>query len=238
MKNIVTLAILSLFIASPAFSQEKKQKTDRIEKMSEVLELTDQQSVELKEYFENARNMRAERKNGERPSKEEIAALKSKHESGLKEILTDEQFEKMKAMSANRKGARGKKGGKRGGKDHGVKPELNLTDDQKVQIKALKEKSKAEMTQLKESQKPEMEKFRTEMKAVRDKYSDSEDKEAMKAEMKEVKSQYADMFAKNKEQKENLKKQFESILTTEQLATLEASKGEKRMHKKKRRPQK
>ena len=139
------------------------------------LELTAEQQEQIKQLRERMRAHKEEfKERGERPSKEEMEALKLEYEQALADILTPEQqarLEEMKAPGKGRAPGGGKGRGHRRGHPimHALK-KLDLSDAQRESIKALFEGRKADMEQRKATgERPtreEMRAQREEMKAA------------------------------------------------------------------------
>ena len=106
MKKHFVVGLLSLMMTIPAMAQQKapekrspEQKAEMMtKKMTEHLDLTDDQAIAVKEAnMELAAEMKA--------NKAERKELMKAHDEKLKAILTDEQYEKLE----NTKGERRKK---------------------------------------------------------------------------------------------------------------------------------
>ena len=117
------------------------------------LELTAEQQEQIKQLRERMRAHKEEfKERGERPSKEEMEALKLEYEQALADILTPEQQARLEEMKASGKG-RGPGGKGRGHRRgppimHALK-KLNLSDAQWASIKELFAARKADMEQRK-----------------------------------------------------------------------------------------
>ena len=76
--------------------------------LAEALDLTaDQQDQFAKLRAAQRAEMEARRETGERPSKEEMEAIREAHRTAIQSLLTDEQQATLKEMRANRPGRRG-----------------------------------------------------------------------------------------------------------------------------------
>jgi len=175
------------------------------------LELTDEQKESLQALRESHREeMQARRETGERPTEEEIAAFRQAHQEALAGILDEGQLAKLEELRAQRQAQMGereghKRIGKRRGDRHGGDrtgpfQALELTDDQKEQIKTA-------MQQLREEIGPDVEAIRAKVR------SGELTREEARAAMQEIRSQHQDILA--------------DFLTDEQKAQLEELKAQR-----------
>lgn len=119
------------------------------------LNLTEEQKTKMKALRED--------------SKTKLAALREEQQAKMKAILTPEQIAKLDAAKAEGNEKQGK--GKRGG----IFKELNLTDEQKTKMKAIREELQPKLAALREQQEsamkqvltPEQQKTLEEMKSKR-----------------------------------------------------------------------
>jgi Spy/CpxP family protein refolding chaperone len=118
------------------------------------LELSEDQKEQMKTLHEAQREkMQALRAGDERPSHEDMQSLREEFRTNLAGILTPEQLAQLEERRANRpeRGHRGKRGGKgRFGRGFGG-TELDLSEDQKEQAKALRQAQHEKMHALRES---------------------------------------------------------------------------------------
>ncbi|MGZ5243616.1 MAG: hypothetical protein ACXWW0_07005 [Bacteroidia bacterium] len=98
---VLTIGVLSVFGGNDLFAQKKNDPDSKIEnrikKMDEKLNLTDEQEVKMRELF--TRQMKA---------KEEQKARRKAHQIEMKSILTEEQFAKLEQMRQEKAQAKGK----------------------------------------------------------------------------------------------------------------------------------
>ncbi|NKB70841.1 MAG: hypothetical protein GKR89_27540 [Candidatus Latescibacteria bacterium] len=138
-------------------------------RLADTLDLSEDQIAQLQAMRQEHRaQMEAHRESGERPSREEMQAVRQQHQEALAAILTPAQLQQLEELKAER-GQRGGKGqgrhGHKGGGDKGRLGEaLNLSDDQKAQLQTMRQEARQEMEARRENgQRPtreEMEAFR------------------------------------------------------------------------------
>lgn len=121
------------------------------------LDLSDEQKEQLKALREQRRGeMQERRQSGERPTREEIEAHQAQIRSDLENILSSDQLAVLDEIKEKR-GERGKRG-HRGHHLGRALRQLDLSDDQQEQLKALRQEHRAEMKERRESgQKPTLE---------------------------------------------------------------------------------
>ena len=82
--------------------QEQKQKGEKLEKLKTELDLTEEQSAELKLVFQETRKEKKVIKQNDSLSDEEkksqLKEVRAKMETKLKSTLTDDQFSKYKEL--------------------------------------------------------------------------------------------------------------------------------------------
>ena len=117
------------------------------------LDLSDEQKEQLKALrAERREEMREKRQSGERPTREEMAAHWTQMRADLAEILDTDQLAVLDEIQERRgeRGMRGK-GNKRGHRLGGTLRQLDLSDDQKEQLKALRQEHRAQRKASRES---------------------------------------------------------------------------------------
>lgn len=143
------------------------------------LDLTDAQKEQLKVLHEEQREKMKGLK-GEEFDREAIKALHEEHRAAMGEILSEEQREKMEAMRAEfadgflagehrgHRGKWGRRGGIWGGPERGMGggrgafARLDLSDEQKEELKGLRQAHRGEMDTLRKAHREGMEKLLTE----------------------------------------------------------------------------
>jgi Spy/CpxP family protein refolding chaperone len=116
------------------------------------LDLSDTQQEQLKTLRQEQREqMQARRESGERPSPEEIEAHRAESRAKLAKILTSDQLATLDEIHEKRgeRGFRGKHG-TRGGHGHrnplgGALRQLDLSDEQKEQLKTIRQEHRKQM---------------------------------------------------------------------------------------------
>ncbi len=99
--TILTVALIFLFSLS-LFAQETDLLEKQVQKLKKELQLTDEQTGQIKEILQTERaEMRQEREQSPRskpPKREDIEASKTFVDARISNILTDEQFKKYQEM--------------------------------------------------------------------------------------------------------------------------------------------
>jgi len=104
----------------------------------EKLDLSDEQWASIKELLEARKaHMKQYRASGERPTKEEMQARREAMKQSFEAILTPDQLARLEEMKANVKGRSGRRPRLRE-RGFGLKG-LDLSDDQKAQLKVLRQ---------------------------------------------------------------------------------------------------
>lgn len=95
----------------PPQMPDNSQIEKMVAEMSEQLSLTDNQAVELEALFkEHFSEMKSTMNSGNRPSRDEMDAMKSEFESKVKSILSDEQMAKFNEfMKENQNRGKGRR---------------------------------------------------------------------------------------------------------------------------------
>lgn len=139
----------------------KKRGKGDFSKKFESLNLTDSQKEKIKALkTENKENL----KKGEKVSKEDREIRFAEMDKQMKNILTKEQYAKFQEIQKEKLTAKASKGNRKGSKGSKF-ADLNLTDSQKEQLKALKgnKKVKGELAQKQKLTKEEKQTMRAEM---------------------------------------------------------------------------
>lgn len=104
LSSMIALLLTSSLIAqAPSKSEERLNK--RMEHLKKALELNDAQVAEINELFKKQGNTKAEIfMRGERIDATQRAAMKKEFETGLKKVLTEEQFQKFQEMPKRNRG--------------------------------------------------------------------------------------------------------------------------------------
>lgn len=133
------------------------------------LDLSDEQKEQLKTLREERREeIRQKRQSGERPTREEMAAHRAQMRADLAQILNTDQLATLNELQENR-GLRGKRG-KRGHHLGRVLHQLDLSDEQKEQLKTLRQEHWAEIKASRESgERPPLEEFEAHRAEAREK---------------------------------------------------------------------
>ncbi len=126
----------------------------------EHLDLTDEQKEQL-------RDLRQEHMGAMQAQRETMAAMRKEHREAVQEILTEEQQETMEEMRSRRGGFFREHGGwgkdrcemRRGGK--GAFSRLDLSDEQKEQLKELRQEHRAEMRETRKKHRTALENLLT-----------------------------------------------------------------------------
>lgn len=124
MKKVLIFALSLCFVATaiqaqaPKDGEKGKEKMKaRFEQMKTDLKLTDEQAAKIKDLFTaQGEQMKAIRESGE-VNREKMKDLMKEREAKMKEILTPEQFAKLKEMRKNDRKDR-PEGRPEGRKDH------------------------------------------------------------------------------------------------------------------------
>ncbi|MGL4851766.1 MAG: Spy/CpxP family protein refolding chaperone [Phocaeicola sp.] len=100
MKKAIVSFVFACFIGSVAVVAqtprgERPDQGKRVEQMVKELDLTEKQSVELKEVMEGMRPS-SNGNSGERPSREEMQKKHEEMDAKIKKILTKDQYKKYK----------------------------------------------------------------------------------------------------------------------------------------------
>lgn len=127
-------------------------------KMLNRLDLTAEQQEQLQA-------LRAEQREAMREQRETMAAMNEEYRETLMNILTDEQREAVKEMRGKRGWAgKGRHDMRHGGKDHDTRrggrsafSRLDLTDEQREQLKALRQEQRTEMRQTRQKHRTALE---------------------------------------------------------------------------------
>lgn len=149
MKTLATILVMAIAITFTANAQGKMNKNNQnrpqlsveqqtnlsLKKLNLMLDLTEKQQNELKPILlanatqRNAKReqMRNKRASGQKPSADEIYAMKSQQmdnqlamKNNMKRILTKEQFEKFETMVAKQHANRNKRMFNNGGMNRGM----------------------------------------------------------------------------------------------------------------------
>ncbi|MEW6751344.1 MAG: hypothetical protein AB1505_10255 [Candidatus Latescibacterota bacterium] len=123
--------------------------------LAEELDLTDEQRTQLEALREEFRTRVQEMRQGDTPpTAEELQQLGQEHKARVQEILTDEQEAKLEELRQARQDAAwdGGRGGHRGPfGPFRLFAALDLTDEQKTQLKALHQEFRIQMQELRQS---------------------------------------------------------------------------------------
>ena len=155
------------FGASGAFAQDGhrgqrvsgEERSERmVERLDRKLDLTDAQESQVKELFAaEAADLKAWREANEDASREDrrefMESNRESHQAALEGVLTTEQVAELQEMGPLRPRARrgvGNRGGTKGddgrrGERRGFGADLDLSDEQKSQLKELRENTRAEL---------------------------------------------------------------------------------------------
>jgi len=160
-------------LATFANSAEKKRPRNHHQNMAKELSLSDQQKSQMNELRADYRNKLKELDSNASLNKDDKKSKKQElfksHKEQVAKVLTPEQQTKMDKMRENRKGnhkfagnrKHNKDGKKMRAKGQNMAKELNLTDEQKSQIKDLNNDFKAKSSELAKNRKSEAEKILT-----------------------------------------------------------------------------
>lgn len=217
MKKILTGALAFMLFAVSAQAQTRDtvhRHKGGHEMMAKELNLTEQQKASLKSIHEAERNEMKNLKSGSLTTDEQKAKrqeLHKKYSEQAQAVFTPEQKEQMKTMKAqwkadgkNGKGKRGdkpegQKGGKGFNKGNDFSAQLNLSAEQKEKMEKLRNTSKTQMT------------------AIKNDKSLSEDEK--KAKMQDL--------------RKSQQQQMNSILTKEQIEKMKSLRKDHKDHQKK-----
>ena len=101
---MVTLFMVGLTLSGTAQNRGNRGNVDqKIERMDQHLSLSEDQKVQLKELFTSTKAQRDELMTDKEGNREQLKALKQETNAKLKEILTTEQYAKLKESRQNRK---------------------------------------------------------------------------------------------------------------------------------------
>lgn len=117
------------------------------ERLHAALELTDSQKEQLKILRAQHRTERQEQRETGAVSREEVRALRKQHREEFHQLLTDEQRTRLKSLRADRQEKRGQFRPKHRNKWN----QLDLSEDQKAQLKALRQQRRVAMKDLRSS---------------------------------------------------------------------------------------
>jgi Spy/CpxP family protein refolding chaperone len=172
MMGIALVAGLLFATSTDALAQRGQQDPDRmLDRMQERLELTEEQTQQVRELMEAHRAERAElmaslgsdRRNWR--NNEEVAAMRERHFAQMESILTPEQTEKHRSMRGQMMQRTDRPGrGMRGAPGPGANIErmqerLNLTEEQVAQMREL-------MAEQREARTKDREAFRQQMSEI------------------------------------------------------------------------
>lgn len=142
-------------------------------KALEELNLSDEQQEQLKALRqEHRQQMQAFKESGERPSPEQMQELRQAHRAAFEAILTTEQAAALQQFIEERgdRGRKGRKGhrGPRFGALPGLR-QLDLSDEQKEQLKSLMQQHRDEMKTARQSgQRPTAEERQAHRESLRE----------------------------------------------------------------------
>ena len=124
--KIVLVASIIMFLSSISYAQDKangKSKKDKIEVLTEKLDLNEEQAAKLKVIYDDFNKKKEELKKKAAPLKAELKTLKKEgqelkesNDKEVEQILTPEQLEKLKALKAERNEKRNVRKNKANGK--------------------------------------------------------------------------------------------------------------------------
>ena len=171
---VLTMAILIGMTAASTSTAESRHGKGHKGGFWAELELTAEQQDQIKQLRERMGAHKEQfKERGERPSKEEMEALKLEYDQALAAILTPEQQDRLKEMKASGKG-RGPGGGKGRGHRRGhpimhALKKLDLSDAQWASVKELFAARKADMEQRKAAgERPTREEMRVQREQMKE----------------------------------------------------------------------
>ena len=166
----IALALGALATVAVA-ERGKKMRAQPMPRMLEHLDLTDEQKEQLQE-------LRQEHVEAMREQRETMAAMNEEHREAVTKILTEEQQEAMREMRSKRGkffgqrgwGGKGRHDMRRGGKDRydaqrggqGAFSRLDLTDEQKDELRELRKEQSTEMRETRKKHRMALESVLTE----------------------------------------------------------------------------
>lgn len=151
MRKLIAVIIVFLTVSlGTALGQEGKANGQKIEKLKMELNLSDEQTQELRLIFKEARKEIRDIKENEAISKEDkrslIISAKDDSESKIQLVLTQEQMAKFNEVKANRKK---ELRAKRQEKKEAVLDELGVSEEQKLEIRKIKDETKTNIKRIK-----------------------------------------------------------------------------------------
>jgi len=188
---IIGIMALTITVSSKAQSKEGKKKA-KLERLSTDLMLSENQQQEAELIFKEAqKNRKAVKENtllSESDKKAQLKELRKKTDLRFTEILDSEQRANFSKMKTEKRASKGQR------KDRMAK-ELELTDDQKLAMKKVKEEAKATRKAVQQDESLTSEEKKASMKEIRN----SSDKQISEILSKE---QYTKLKAIKAEKKE------------------------------------
>lgn len=196
----ITILLLSTVLSLGLFGQESGDKKDsRMEKLTERLDLSDEQVAEVELIFKEIKKEKTVIKQNElltvEERKKQLKSLKLESEEKLSKVLSQEQMAEFKEMKAERQEHKKKY---REERKNEFKEELGLSEKQTMAMKTIKEKAKHERIAIQENSNLSEEEKKARLKEVRKK-SDMRIKEVLTEE------QYAKMKSLKAEKRKERK---------------------------------